>query len=87
MRSTALLTFVSLAMAQFNQLPRTVSGGNIRPFEIRVAEDKVRDMETLIRLSPVGKPTYENLKTDGSLGLNREWLVEAKKHWMNGFKW
>jgi microsomal epoxide hydrolase len=76
-----------MAVAQYSQLPKPISGNGIRPFTLKVPKSKVRDMETLIRLSPVGKPTYENLKTDGSLGLNRNWLVETKKHWMESFKW
>jgi microsomal epoxide hydrolase len=77
----------SMAAAQFNHLPKSATSGSITPFEIKVAEQKIRDMATLIKLSPVGKPTFENLKTDGSLGLNRNWLLQTKKHWIENFKW
>jgi hypothetical protein len=83
-----LLGYLSnMAATQFNHLPKLAVSGSFEPFVINIAEQKVQDMETLIRLSPVAKPTYENLKTDGSLGLNRDWLLQTKKHWLEGFKW
>jgi microsomal epoxide hydrolase len=60
------------------------------PFELHVEEQKLQDLKTLLKLSPVAKETYENLKDDGShgqLGVSRKWVVDAKKYWEEDFDW
>jgi microsomal epoxide hydrolase len=60
------------------------------PFELHVEEQKLQDLKTLLRLSPIAKETYENLQDDGShgqLGVSRKWVVEAKKYWEEDFDW
>lgn len=60
------------------------------PFELRVEDQKLQDLKTLLRLSPVAKETYENLQDDGShgkFGVSRNWIVEAKKYWEEEFDW
>jgi microsomal epoxide hydrolase len=60
------------------------------PFELHVEEQKLQDLKTLLRLSPIAKETYENLQDDGShgkLGVSRKWVVDAKKYWEGEFDW
>lgn len=60
------------------------------PFELHVGEQKLQDLKTLLRLSPVAKETYENLQDDGSygkFGVSRKWIVDAKKHWEEEYDW
>jgi microsomal epoxide hydrolase len=60
------------------------------PFELHVEGQKIGDLKTLLRLSPVAKETYENLQDDGShgkLGVSRKWVLEAKKYWEDEFDW
>ena len=38
------------------------------PFELQVEKEKLQDLNTLLRLSPVAKETYENLRDDGGHG-------------------
>ncbi|CBX99556.1 hypothetical protein IAQ61_005189 [Plenodomus lingam] len=60
------------------------------PFELHVDEQKLQDMKTLLRLSPVAKETYENLQDDGShgrFGVSRRWIADAKKVWEEEFDW
>jgi microsomal epoxide hydrolase len=60
------------------------------PFELQIEDQKIEDLKTLLRLSPVAKETYENLQDDGShgkLGVSRKWVVEAKKYWEDDFDW
>jgi microsomal epoxide hydrolase len=60
------------------------------PFEVRVENQNLQDLKTLLRLSPVAKETYENLQDDGShgkFGVSRKWVVDAKKYWEEEFDW
>jgi len=60
------------------------------PFELHFDEQKLQDFSTLLKLSPVAKETYENLQEHGNhgkFGVNRKWMVEAKKHWVESFNW
>jgi microsomal epoxide hydrolase len=60
------------------------------PFELHVEEQKLQDLKTLLRLSPVAKPTYENLQDDGShgrFGVSRKWVANAKKYWEDEYDW
>ncbi|KAF1993185.1 alpha/beta-hydrolase [Amniculicola lignicola CBS 123094] len=56
-------------------------------FELHIDKQKIQDMKTLIRLSPIAKETYENLHTDGRFGVNREWMLDMKKYWLEAFDW
>ncbi|KAH3968001.1 hypothetical protein HBI56_050200 [Parastagonospora nodorum] len=60
------------------------------PFELHIKEQKLQDLKTLLRLSPVAKQTYENLQDDGShgrFGVSRKWVVDAKKYWEEEYDW
>jgi microsomal epoxide hydrolase len=70
----------------FNNVPAGASP-KPTPFELRIEEEKLQDFKTLLRLSPVGKKTYENLREDGELGISHKWMVDAKKHWEENFDW
>jgi microsomal epoxide hydrolase len=76
-------------MAQdFSSLPSGVADGNsVRPYTVRIADEKIRHMHELIRLSPVAAPTYESLQTDRTWGMTHEWLVQAKTYWSEKFNW
>lgn len=77
-------------MADYSVLPASAKG-HIETFEIHIEEQKVRDLETLLKLSPVVQDTYENQKervSEGhNFGVTREWLLEAKKYWETDFDW
>ena len=78
-------------MADYATLPPTADTSKIRPFQIHIEEQKVQDLKTLLRLSPVVQATYENdaqRKEEGQdFGVTREWLVAAKKAWEEDFDW
>jgi microsomal epoxide hydrolase len=71
---------------EYSTLP-TAASGDIRPYTIKISTSKVKDMETLIQVSPIAHPTWENLQVDRKWGLNRDWIINAKKHWVTTFKW
>ena len=57
------------------------------PFELHIASEKLQDFKTLLKLSPIAKETYENLRGDGEFGVTRKWMLDAKKHWQESFDW
>ncbi|KAF2121666.1 Alpha/Beta hydrolase protein [Lophiotrema nucula] len=57
------------------------------PFELHVDEQKLQDMKTLIRLSPVAKDCYENQSWDRGFGVTRDWMLKTKEYWLNEFDW
>jgi microsomal epoxide hydrolase len=60
------------------------------PFELHIEEEKLQQLKTLLKLSPIAKETYENKQDEGShgqLGVSRKWIVDAKKEWENVFDW
>ncbi|KAH8731694.1 Alpha/Beta hydrolase protein [Phaeosphaeriaceae sp. PMI808] len=60
------------------------------PFELHVENEKLENLKTLLKLSPIAKETYENLRDDGdhgAFGVSRKWIVDAKKHWEEEFDW
>ena len=60
------------------------------PFDLHVEEQKLQEFETLLKLSPVAKDTYENKQDEGShgkFGVSRQWIVDTKKEWVEKFDW
>jgi hypothetical protein len=61
-----------------------------RPFNVAFDEQKLEEMRTLIRLSPVAKETFENRDGQGDdwrFGVPREWMLNAKRVWSEEFDW
>lgn len=70
----------------FSHVP---AGASQQPtvFELRIDEQRLQDFKTLLKLSPIAKETYENLRADGEYGVTREWMLDAKKNWQESFDW
>jgi hypothetical protein len=73
----------------FNKAP---AGAQQQPtsFELHVEEQKLQDFNTLLKLSPVAKETYENTQIEGShgeFGVSRQWIIDTKKEWIEKFDW
>jgi len=65
------------------------SKATLRPSKLTVdipASD-LDEFRTLLKLSKVGPPTYENTQQDRRYGISQKWLVDAKQHWENVFDW
>jgi len=83
-------------MAGYDKVP---SGGKLqpKPFRAHVDEEKLQHMKDLLKLSPIGPAVWENTSTDQGEthlsnpqrkhGIRRDWLVNAKDHWLNKFDW
>lgn len=58
-----------------------------KPFRAHVDEQKLKDFKELLRLSPIGVATFENTSNERRFGMERDWLINAKKVWQNDFDW
>lgn len=73
-------------MADYGKVP---SNAQIQPtpFKSAIPEEKLAEFKQLIKLSPIGPATYENQQADRRWGMNRQWLVDAKKYWESEYDW
>lgn len=74
-------------MADFATIP---FGGSLqpKPFTAHVLDEKLRQFQQLIQLSPVGPPVFENTPDKhGRYGMSRDWMMDAKKVWETDFDW
>ena len=69
----------------YSDLPNTPTIP-VKAFKIDVPQADLDDLAQLVRLTRLPKSTYENVQTDGSYGVNRQWLVDCKEAWLN-FDW
>ena len=70
----------------FSKLPPTATISPT-PFSISVSDDKLVDLQTLVRLSKIAPPTYENSQTDRRFGITLKWLTDIRDKWLNQFDW
>lgn len=60
----------------------------LTPFEAKADSKKLEDFKTLLELSPIAVPTYENTnRKDGQYGVSREWAQHMKDNWLNHYDW
>lgn len=73
----------------FGTLPKHASPDSIKPFTVDIPEQEVQQMLNLLKLTRVAGPIYENSLANGerSLGVRRDWLLEAKRVWETEFDW
>ncbi|KAF2156654.1 putative hydrolases or acyltransferase, partial [Myriangium duriaei CBS 260.36] len=73
-------------MAPYTKLP---SKAKVKPdpFTAHISDEKLKQMIDLVKLSPIGAESWENLDESRTWGMNRKWLSEAKDHWANKFDW
>ncbi|KIW80223.1 hypothetical protein Z517_06838 [Fonsecaea pedrosoi CBS 271.37] len=78
-------------MAVFSNLPASAENSSIRPFTCSVGEQELDDSKSLIRLSKVAVPTFENTHTGEEhryqYGIDREFILKAKDIWMREYDW
>jgi len=63
----------------------------INPFKVEIAQEKIDNLNQLLKATEPPTKTYENLTTgkDGNedLGVSHEWLSNALKVWKDDFSW
>ncbi|KAF2165146.1 hypothetical protein M409DRAFT_24535 [Zasmidium cellare ATCC 36951] len=75
-------------MADYGKVPAGVKF-DIKPFKAHVEDQKIQDFKTLLKLSPVAPPVYENSdkSVERRYGTPRDWLINAKENWLNSYDW
>ncbi|KAG8631701.1 hypothetical protein KVT40_000841 [Elsinoe batatas] len=73
-------------MADYTKLP---SSAKVKPtpFTANIPEEKLQQMLQLAKLAPIAPEVYENVDTSRTFGMNREWLIKARDHWITKFDW
>lgn len=73
-------------MADFSTIP--VSDSSIfKPFTLDIPDAELDAIKHLLEVSRVNQATFENTRTDGSLGVTRDWMKEALSYWKTRFDW
>ncbi|KAJ5768455.1 hypothetical protein N7533_001038 [Penicillium manginii] len=70
----------------FNTLPATARVSP-SPFKVAVDKSRLTELETLIRLSKLAPPTFENSQVDSPYGVTTHWLVAMRDQWLRSYKW
>jgi hypothetical protein len=73
-------------MADYAQVPSTAKV-QPKPFKVEIDANDIQVMKHLLAHSKIGPATYENQQTDRRFGMNRDWLINAKKHWETTYDW
>ncbi|PSR78437.1 epoxide hydrolase 1 [Coniella lustricola] len=80
-------------MASLHEFDTFPAAASAKPeaFQLHVFESRLGDLMTLLKLSPIGPPTWENsavAREQGKyFGVTRDWLSQAKESWLNKFDW
>ncbi|XXG96447.1 hypothetical protein Hte_002730 [Hypoxylon texense] len=72
-------------MAAFARLP-TAAKTQPTPFIASTPESDLNEFRVLLKLSKIGKETYENTQQDRKYGITSDWLAKAKTQWEK-FDW
>lgn len=73
-------------MADFSKIPSKATI-QPKPFEAHIDDQKLSDFKQLLKLSPIGPAVFENTNGGRKYGMQREYLINAKKHWETGYDW
>jgi len=59
----------------------------VEPYTVAVPDAALEDLQTAIKVARIAPPTFENTQETRSFGLTRQWVLQAKERWINGFDW
>ncbi|KAL8281207.1 hypothetical protein RQP46_006241 [Phenoliferia psychrophenolica] len=58
------------------------------PFKVAIPDSALETLKAQLKGAHVARPTYEaSAAAGGRFGVQREWLLEAKARWEDGFDW
>lgn len=60
---------------------------SLEPFTINTPKAELDDLKALLKLTRVPKSTFENTQTKPHFGVNRDWVIEARRTWTEEFDW
>jgi microsomal epoxide hydrolase len=58
-----------------------------KPFTLNVSDQDLSEWRQLLQLSKLAPETWEGQQQDRRFGVTRQWLSEAKDHWLNKYDW
>lgn len=67
--------------------PPAKSTLKLTPFKAATSDQAIQDLQTLIKLAPLGPHTYENSQSDARYGVNYDFMSKARDRWLNGYDW
>ncbi|PWY88006.1 epoxide hydrolase [Aspergillus sclerotioniger CBS 115572] len=70
----------------FSKLPSAARISPV-PFNVSIPADQLADLKSLVQLSRIAPPTYENSQPDGRFGITSEWLSSMREKWVTEFDW
>lgn len=70
----------------FNTLPVTARVSPT-PFQVAIHKSQLTELETLIKLSKLAPPTFENSQLESPYGVTTHWLVAMRDQWLRSYKW
>lgn len=70
----------------FSTLPATARTSPT-PFKVAIPKSQLTELETLIKLSKLAPPTFENSEVDSPYGITTHWLVAMRDQWLRSYKW
>ena len=73
-------------MSDYTKLPSKAKA-QPEPFTAKIPEERLQEFKQLLKLSKIGPAVFENQSQDRAYGLNRDWLINAKKVWESDFDW
>lgn len=87
--SSPLPPYTMVLVKRYGLLPSTANKKAIKSYTLAIPKAELTRMNTLVELSNISTPNYENTGADKSqeFGITREWLMAAKERWQNNFIW
>ncbi|GES57515.1 epoxide hydrolase [Aspergillus terreus] len=73
-------------MSNFSKLPSAATI-NPTPFKVSIPQEQLDELQTLLKLSKIAPPTYENTRPTRQYGITSDWLTTIRKQWQNDFDW
>ncbi|KAF9892940.1 hypothetical protein FE257_000532 [Aspergillus nanangensis] len=70
----------------FSKLPSAATISP-KPFQVSIPQEQLDDLQTLLKLSRIAPPTYENSQPDRRFGITSEWLTAMREQWKSSFDW
>ena len=72
----------------FSTPPHLVDpSANLTSFSISVPDSDVENLKTLLQLSYIASPNFENSHNNGYFGIPRDALVNLVSHWQTDYSW
>jgi len=72
----------------FSTPPHPVDeSANLTPYSISIPDSDLENLNTLLKLSHIAAPNFENSHEDGYFGIPRDSLVNLVSHWQTKYSW